>query len=351
MKGYINHMERYKISVIVPVYNAERYIKKCAASLTGQTYENLEILLIDDGSTDKSGTLCDQLAGEDKRIKVIHKENGGLISAWKRGVAESSGEYLNFIDSDDWADLNMIEEMAAQLTGNEREIVASDYIIERENGSRQYVWQQLPPGVYDRKAMEEQVIPNLLGRESRYVTISRCMKLISRKLIEENCKYSNPLIRAAEDLTIMFPALVDTQRLVIMDHKAYYHYLYVKESMIHKYDKGLFENNELLRQIINQIIIDKFPANLLREMQEKADREYLLSLLLVLKNEARGNPEGYRKNILNICRKEEIKNVVRATDIQVKENANRLLYLVLRHPNHLTVSLLRAAMILYYKRR
>ena len=180
-------MKEYKVSIIVPVYNAEKYLKKCVDSLTGQTYRKLEILLVDDGSKDGSSTLCDELAGTDERIRVIHKENGGLVSAWKRGVKESTGEYLCFVDSDDWIDSAMIKEMAACLSGNPREIVASDYVIEREDGSRQYVWQKLPPGEYDRKAVEKKVIPNLLGQERRFVTISRCMKLISRGLIQRPC--------------------------------------------------------------------------------------------------------------------------------------------------------------------
>lgn len=350
MKGYMGLMERYKISIIVPVYNAEVYLKRCADSLISQTYSNLEILFVNDGSTDSSGQLCDEWEQQDFRIRVIHKENGGLFSAWKTGVEKSNGDYFCFVDSDDWIDASMIHEMAEYLTGNDREIIASDYIIERENGKKQYVWQELPPGIYEGETIKE-VIPRLLGWEKRYVCISRCMKLISRRLIEENCKYCNPLIRMGEDITIMLPALIDCRRLVIMDHKAYYHYLYVRESMIHKYDKGLFENNELLRKIINQIVDDKFSGNLLKEMKGKVDREYLLLLLSVLKNEARGNPEGYRRNILEICRKEEVKRLVRSTDVELKEKSNQLLYLVLRHPNHLTVSLLRAAMILYYRRR
>lgn len=343
-------MERYKISIIVPVYNAEAYLKRCADSLISQTYENIEILFVNDGSTDNSGQICDEWRQRDPRINVIHKENGGLVSAWKAGVEKSTGDYLCFVDSDDWIDASMIREMAEHLTGNEREIVASDYIIERENGKKQYVWQELSPGIYEGKALAE-VIPKLLGQEKRYVCISRCMKLISRRLIEENCKYSDPDIRTGEDTTIMLPSLIDCQRLVIMDHKAYYHYLYVKESMIHQYDKGLFENIKRLREIINRILADKFTGSLLEEMKKKADQEYLLLLLLVLKNEARGNRKGYRRNILEICKSKNVKRLTGSTEIKVKEKSNQLLYLVLRHPNHLTVSLLRAAMIVYYRRR
>lgn len=344
-------MEKYKISIIVPVYNAQKYLEKCVSSLKAQTYKNLEILLIDDGSRDESGKMCDALADQDDRIKVIHKENGGLISAWKRGVQESTGEYLSFVDSDDWVDLNMIEEMAQHLTGNTREIIASDYVIERSGGNQEYVYQRLVSGVYDRKRIEAEVIPNLLGSEHRYITFSRCMKLIARGLIEDNAHYSNEKIVMGEDLTVMIPSLIDCGRLVVMDHKAYYHYLHVDASMAHKYDKNMYKNIRLLRQIILQVIEDKFAGEERKARQKQADGEYIFLLLLVLKNEARGNPEGYRRNILEICRTAEIRELVRNTPVTVEETSNRLLYLVLKHPGEITVRLLRVAMIWYYRKK
>lgn len=255
-----------------------------------------------------------------------------------------------FVDSDDWIDLTMMEEMSSYLSGNLREIIACDYVIEQENGCCRTVWQKLPAGEYHREAIEKRVIPNLLGQEERYVTISRCMKLISRELIEENCKYSNPAIRTGEDTTIMLPALIDCERLVIMDHKAYYHYLYVKSSMIHQYDSGLYKNLLLLRQITQRIVIDKFKGKMQQEMLKKADQEHIFMLFLALKNEARGNPKGYRKNILSIGRKEEVRRLCQNTPVDIKEKANKLLNLVLRHPNEITVRLLRLAMILYYRK-
>lgn len=344
-------MKEYKISVIVPVYNAEKYLPKCVETLTGQTYDNLEILLVDDGSTDGSGQLCDTLALKDGRIRVIHKENGGLISAWKKGVSESTGEYLSFVDSDDWVDLNMMAEMAKKLSGNRKEIIASDYVIERGKGNCEYVWQQLSPGEYDREAIKGQVVPKLLGEEHRYVCISRCMKLIARKLIEDNCRYSNPAITTGEDTTIMLPALFDCERLVIMDHKAYYHYLYVRDSMIHKYDKGLYQNIQLLRHIVEEILKDKFTGEKYAAMCERADKEYIFMLFLVLKNEARGNVSGYKKNILEICREGEVRRLCKSAPVIVEDKANKLLYLVLRHPNEITVRLLRLAMVVYYRKR
>ena len=343
-------MEKYKISLIVPVYNTEDYLKRCVDSLLHQIYKNLEIILIDDGSTDQSGKICDEYERENGTVRVIHKENGGLVSAWKCGVEESTGEYLCFIDSDDWADVQMVSEMADYLTGSKKEIISSDYVIERAGGNPRKVYQELIPGEYTKKALDDQVLYKLLGQEKRPVCLSRCMKLISRELIIQNMKYSDPAIRMGEDVTIMLPALIDCEHLVIMDHKIYYHYFYADDSMVHGYDPGLYRNIRQLHEIIDRVISDKFSGTMQKEMQKGAQREYLLLLLLVLKNEARSNPKGYRRNILEICRSEEIKRAVKSIDINVREKANRLLYLVLCHPNNLTVSLLRTAMIAYYRR-
>ena len=342
-------MEVYKISMIIPVYNAEQYLKKCVDSVRAQTYGKLEIILVDDGSTDSSGELCDVYAEKDERIRVVHKENGGLVSAWKAGVKECSGEYVSFLDSDDWIDPEMLSEMSAYLTGNDREMVISDYIIERDGGSQEYVWQKLAPGEYGRKEIEEKIFPCLLGQEERYITISRCMKLISKRLISENGNYTDPAIIVGEDTTIMLPVLLDCQRIVAMDHKAYYHYLYVKESMVHKYNEKLTENIRKLIQTTDRILKDKFTGDKLEEQKKHLDQESILWYFLVLKNEARGNPSGYRRNILKLCRSEEIRDLVKRTEITVNQPANKLLYLVMKHPDEVTVRLLRLAMIWYYR--
>ncbi len=98
-----------KISVVVPVYNVEKYLIKCVLSIINQTYRNLEIILVNDGSTDKSSKLCNELKVRDNRIKVIHKKNGGLSSARNVGLNMATGKLISFIDSDDWIEPNFIE--------------------------------------------------------------------------------------------------------------------------------------------------------------------------------------------------------------------------------------------------
>lgn len=99
------------VSVIIPVYNSEKYLSECLESVANQSYHNIEIILIDDGSHDNSGTICDEFAAKDERIKVIHKENGGVSSARNVGLAIMSGVYVTFVDSDDYIKNNMIEQM------------------------------------------------------------------------------------------------------------------------------------------------------------------------------------------------------------------------------------------------
>ena len=108
-------MNKELISVIVPVFNVEKYLERCVETIVNQTYKNLEIILVNDGSTDNSGELCDELAKKDNRIKVVHKENGGLSDARNTGERESTGEYIIFIDSDDYIHHEMLNTLYTQI--------------------------------------------------------------------------------------------------------------------------------------------------------------------------------------------------------------------------------------------
>lgn len=99
------------ITIIVPVYNVEKYLDKCVETITKQTYKKLEIILVDDGSTDSSGKKCDEWKNIDDRIIVIHKKNGGLSSARNAGIDIAKGKYISFVDSDDYIDIRMIENL------------------------------------------------------------------------------------------------------------------------------------------------------------------------------------------------------------------------------------------------
>lgn len=339
------------ISVIVPVYNTKEYLKRCVDSLLQQNYAEKEIILVDDGSTDGSDQLCDEYSDRFSIVHVVHKKNGGLMSAWMAGVEKSIGRYLCFVDSDDWVENHMLHEMSEYLTGEPAEIVICNYSIDKEGQPLVIQKTPYPSGVYERPFLKTEIFPVLLGNEVRAISFSRCMKLISRELIEENLKFCNPQLKMGEDVNIMLPVLLDAKRLVIMEDAYFYHYYFNPNSMVHKYDAQLYQNIQKLYETIQYVISEKCTQFECREqMLSSAAKEYIFLLMLVLKNEARGNPKGYRKNILELCRSVEFRSLVDATPVVIEQKANQLLYLVMMHPNHLTVSLLRLAMLWYYRK-
>lgn len=122
------------ISVIVPVYNVEKYLQRCVESILAQTYDRLEILLIDDGSTDSSGFICDAFGKKDKRIRVFHKENGGVSSARNLGIANATGDYICFVDSDDWLDVDYFAQAVVLLLKEHPVLLMNNYVKDDGEG-------------------------------------------------------------------------------------------------------------------------------------------------------------------------------------------------------------------------
>lgn len=315
------------VSVIVPVYNGESYLERCVKSITGQTWRDLEILLVDDGSTDQSGRLCDAYAKADSRIRVIHKENGGLMSAWMAGVEASAAEYLCFVDCDDWVDARMVEELIRKTSGGPGEIVCCNFLIERPDGATAHR-HELPCGTYEGASLEG-VKSRLLGNERRTVSMSRCMKLFSRELITENMKYCNPKIRMGEDVNIVLPALCDCRRLVILKDALYYHYFYNPASMVHRYDETMTEGIEALSDAVRIVLCRKGPAG----WETQWEREGVYLAMLAVKNELRGGRPGYAARTAEICESMGIGGRLSVYSIETQERANRILLWVMRRPS------------------
>lgn len=320
------------VSVIIPIYNVEQYLQQCIDSIVNQTYQNLDIVLVDDGSKDGSPAICDAYAREDARVQVIHKANGGLISAWKTGVENSKGKYLVFIDSDDWLDLDMIEQLLSYADGSCKEMICSNYIIEKEK-DKIPVKQKMAPGVYNREQIESVLFPELLGIETRMIHSSRCMKLISKELIVDNMQYCNPRITMAEDLTIIFPAILDAERIVIVEDGYYYHYRYVSESMAHHYDTKLYDKITLLYQVMSNIIAQKLDENSQDYWLNRWQMEYAFLLLLVVKNELRGPSKGVKGRIVTALKDAKAKGMLLDSITVECGRRNQILYNILKNPS------------------
>lgn len=320
-------MLQKKISVVVPVYNAQNYLRRCVDSICNQTYRNLEILLVNDGSGDKSPQMCEEYAGKDSRIRVIHKKNGGLMSAWMTGVKEASGDYFLFVDSDDWIDAGMAEGLAQHAEGISGEVICCNFVIERPDGARA-CRHELQPGVYTEEALQR-VKGNLLGNERRTVSMSRCMKLFSRGLIMDNLRFCDKRIRMGEDVNIVLPALCDCRRLVILKDSAWYHYFYNAASMVHRYDPLMTEGIRALINAVSHVFADKGIPN----GQEQGEKETVYLAMLAVKNELRGAQNGYAERIREICEEWMILEKLEGYKIHPQDRANRILAWIMRKPD------------------
>lgn len=326
----------YKISVIVPVYNKEDYLEQCVDSILSQIYGNLELLLVDDGSTDGSGEICDGYLDKDKRVRVFHQKNGGPTAAVTTGLREAVGEYFIFIDSDDYVSSDMLQEMAACLIGQKGEIVCCNHILEKQRETVPII-QPLAPGVYEGAKLDREIKEKLLGQEERIIPMSRCMKLCEKSVFEGNEQYYDTRLRMGDDFNLIYPALLAAQRIVIMDGALFYHYRYVEDSIVHGYEPNHAEIIALWHQAILRIVRDKRVP----DGEAKLDREYCYMMMYVMKNELRNPDSDYVQKIQAIFMDDKVRRKLLDTQISVRNRVNALLYLGMRHPNKALLRILR----------
>ena len=340
-------MSQPKISVIIPVYNTAKYMDECLESVLTQTFKEFEVILVDDGSTDGlSPAKCDEYAAKDNRIIAVHKPNGGLISAWTEGVKRACADYLCFLDSDDWVDTDMLEKLYA-LTDpsfSDSEIISGNYIVEKNNERRKET-QGLTPGVYTGDSLDK-IKENILGNEVRPITMSRCMKLTSRKLLLDNIKYCDTSIVMAEDVNIMLPTICDAKRLVIAKDSYFYHYRLVGDSMAHGYNKKLLSNLELNDKTFRAILRDKKIST----SETQMDREFVIMLFVVMKSELRYKAPNVTSRVRSIFLRDDIRKKIMSTQIDISSKANKLLYFCMKHPIFPVVQATRFILLSYDKR-
>lgn len=173
------------ISVIIPVYNVEKYLHRCLDSVIAQTYQNLEIICVDDGSIDESGRICDQYAVRDARIKVIHQENQGLSAARNRGLDAAEGEYIAFVDSDDYILEDMYKKMLDKLLNYNVDLCVCQWQYEFSDGRQVVKKKNIDPTIYGRKASLEFARFLYRGNYENGVVVAAWNKLYRRALLDK----------------------------------------------------------------------------------------------------------------------------------------------------------------------
>ena len=198
------------VSIIVPVYNTEKYLHRCIDSVLAQTYKDFELLLIDDGSKDSSGTICDEYAAQDARVRVFHKENGGVSSARNMGLDNARGEWITFVDSDDWISKDYLTEFAMH---SDSDLVIADFTVEGEKH-----WNEdLPVGKWQGKDLNR-IIEGSIGIAR--ITAPWC-KLLRRALVGQIRFYTE--LTTQEDSLFMFRYLCAVHVVRITSDKGYHY--------------------------------------------------------------------------------------------------------------------------------
>lgn len=236
------------ISVIVPVYNAEKSIVRCVNSITGQGFRDMEIILIDDGSKDKSGALCDELARDDKRVRVIHKENAGASAARNTGMKEAVGEYILFVDSDDYLPLSYVEELAqAQKQFGTDAFIWTALQIVSENGSIKE-----DTFYYADEAYSMAHRKDILKFSSRYILNSPVNKLYHGNVIREKNLRMAENISIAEDLLFNLDYLKETGEcpVIILNRVPYYYVRNGQVSLDHGYQKEYYSIHKKVLNVL-----------------------------------------------------------------------------------------------------
>lgn len=342
----MKHNSQNLVSVIVPVYNKKKYLEQCIDSILAQTYKRMELILVDDASSDGSGEICDSYAARDDRVRVIHQENGGPTAACVAGMKAASGGYYMFVDSDDYVEPEMIAQMAGRLKGVQGELVCCGYVMEKQRGTER-VCCGVEPGIYEGDRLREQIKAKLIGVEKKVIPLSRCMKLCEKSLFADNEIYYDYSLRFGDDANLMYPALLASSRVVILKGAFYYHYRYVAESLAHGYDEGLSAGVERLMEALKRTAEEKKAP----DAAAAVTREYCYMLLYVMKNELRAPDRGYRKRIQTIFGEDRIRAMLHDTPIPVTERAGQLLYMGMLYPGGVLLRVLRFILRVYDKKR
>lgn len=303
------------LSIIVPVYNVEPYLACCLDSILAQTFADFEVLLIDDGSTDASGTICDDYAKKDSRIRCFHKENGGLVSARQYGFSPAQGEYVTFVDSDDWIDPSMYQAMCGAAKETEADTVCCNYTAvtpEKKIERRDFC----KPGSYNKQMLEEQIYPQMLFSGSFFhygVSPSLCNKLFRRTLLEKHI-YNVPLsVKLGEDALVSYICLLDSNVVYFID-ESYYFYRSNGSSLTHYMNQSRLLENHFLFDTFGKI--HRHPC-MERQLLYYYAYQCLLTLPPVFQNALEAG-QNFKKDFLSECHYPPIQRAfhsVRISDI------------------------------------
>lgn len=311
-----------KVSIIVPVYNVEKYLEECVESLRNQTLQNIEIILVDDESPDNCPAMCDSYAEKDKRIKVVHKKNGGLGFARNSGLEVATGEYVAFTDSDDYEEPETYESLAKIADVGNYDVVYYSF-------SNRYI-SSIGERTYEGTEQLRELILNIIanppeGVLDRDMQVSSCLGLYRRDILEKNgVRFHSERELISEDLIFNIDVLDKAQKIDVTNHKFYF-YRTTSNSLTLKVRKDRHEKNKLFYQYLNKRLED---MGFGEDGWMRSTRLYFgytrSTIFQICKSNL--NYKEKRERALDICREEEWKPLSKRYPYKLLPSKYRLFF-------------------------
>ena len=273
-----------KVSIVVPVYNMQKYLAACIKSLKAQTLSDIEIILVDDGSSDNSPALCDAYAQENPMIRVVHKPNGGLTSAWKRGSEEATGDYIGYVDADDYILPDMYERMYTRACETGADIVCCGLThLYEDDPSRKWTEQmEFRTDSLERETLANEIYPTLINDGSfmgRHLQPNRVTKLVRTELVKKNLQLCSDAVSIGEDFQFSLCMFLDARHIEIIRDYFPYQYYMNGASMTMKHDRSYPEKIHIMRENLCRISDVKG----MYDFKQQIWNDYLCLLILYTK--------------------------------------------------------------------
>ncbi len=324
-----------KVSIIVPIYNVEDYLSRSLDSLRRQTLDDIQIILVDDGSTDNSLELCYRFQRSDNRIIVINKPNGGVSSARNSGLRVATGQYVGFVDPDDWVEPNMYERLYSTITEANADVCMCNYVLEKGRYSTPVVLPLSTNLLSSEEDITEQLICNMLAGPtlnsgSTPIMGSVWRMLIKRELIAKKRLQFTEGIAFMEDLIFCIQTLLLSSKVCI-DRGCYYHYVRREGSAAHTYKESsmYFDVYNILLRLLKDKLW-KYP-----ELQKRMGFRYVNMVLNLVSNEMhkdnRKDLVGKLSAIRHFCRDKRLRDILEDMDMTGYTLRKRLVLFSLKH--------------------
>lgn len=331
-------MEKGVVTIILSIYNVEQYLERCIKSVVNQTYTNLEIILVDDGSPDRCPEICEEWAKKDKRIKVIHKKNAGLGFARNTGIENATGEYICFFDSDDYIALDTIEKAYNCITNHDADIVLFGFCHVDSNGrTKKCTVPKTPRDLYQGVEVQNYILPNLIAPDFQngknanlWMSAWACMYSV-KVISDSKWRFVSERQFISEDVYSLMFLYKELRRVSILPETLYF-YCENGTSLTHTYRKDRYEKNKLCYEACIKAC-DSLGYN--QDVKERLASQYMSNIIGALKLIILSDCDTVTKKneVSRIITDTHFQSVIHSMNISKETIPRKLLFLAMRKKN------------------